>query len=93
MTAPDVGQELSAALDEAARLIETGDAPAAAAALEQVVARCQAASAELLSVEAQRHVRSLLERCQRAEASLRARFMEELAHAGTSRRAHTAYDR
>jgi hypothetical protein len=88
--APDPGDELESALAQAAASLETGDLDAAALAMTAAAA-CTTRGA--LTPEVIASARLLFDRCQRAEAALRRSLLDALGQAGSSRRAHNAYDR
>jgi hypothetical protein len=89
----ELAVEFVAALDEAARLLESGDAEAADLAMARATEGCPQLSAVGLGPEAIATARRLLERCRQAEARLRQKLKADMASLGTSRRAQAAYDR
>ena len=95
MTGIDMGAPatLGGALDEAARLLETGDAEAAERAMHRAAACCTVRPASTLSADELARVRALLLRCLTAEAQLRTRVVAEMGRMGTSSRARSAYER
>jgi len=89
----DPAAGLLAALDEAARLLEAGDAGGAGEAMSALVGRCSALSTQGLNAQSVAVARQLLERCRAAEGKLRRHVTDEMAKLSTSRRAQTAYER
>lgn len=90
---PDLPAELVAGLEEAARLLEAGDAEAAQLAMASAVGRCPQMSAGAMGPEAIATARRLLQRCRDAEVRLRRKLNDEMGSLGTSRRAQSAYER
>jgi hypothetical protein len=90
---PDLPAELVARLEEAAGLLESGDAEAAALAMARAVGGCPQMSAGVLGPEAIATARRLLQRCRDAEVRLRSKLNAEMGSLGTSRRAQSAYER
>jgi hypothetical protein len=86
---------LERALEEAARALERGDTPKAAAAMGAASQCCADADQQGLRLDPAglARVRSLWERCGRACATAQQRLEASLLHFGTSRRAFGAYRR
>jgi hypothetical protein len=90
VTPPPERDELGSALADAAASLETGDVDAAVLAMNAAAA-CTTRGP--LTPEVAANARLLFARCQAAEAALRLRLLDALGQAGSSRRAHNAYDR
>jgi hypothetical protein len=88
---PSSAAALMAALGEVARLLEAGEAEAAAKEMGALVGRYPSVSAGTLGPEEIATARRLLERCRAAEGSLRKKVKEEMGQVGSSRKAHAAY--
>ena len=92
MSAP---RELLGALEEAARLLEGGDAPAASTALSRAADCCRsfAAAGALLDAQSLETFRLLQGRCEGAAHRAQASLKSALEQAGAGRRASAAYRR
>lgn len=92
MAAPRPGDLIEAALQDVASRLEAGEVTAAAAAVERLVAACNAAAPDGIDDVTRIRLAALVARCTALAAQTNVRLGTVLARFGTSKRAYRAYN-